>query len=139
MNVFPQINKIINTSSNNGPTLLKEYAWDFENNDFLLYDGKFVIVEGIEALKVRNFLTLQIYRGRFSIYKNRIGTKLKDLIGKSKDYVSLNIENMLKEALVDNIYVSDIEDIEVNQENSKLIVSFKIINIYNDYSETIEI
>lgn len=139
MNVFPQINKIINTSSNNDPTLLKEYAWDFENNDFLLYDGKFVIVEGIEALKVRNFLTLQIYRGRFSIYKNKIGTKLKDLIGKSQNYVSLNIENMLKEALVDNIYVSDIEDIEINQEDNKLIVNFKIINIYSDYSETIEI
>lgn len=139
MNVFPQTNKIINTSSNNEPTLLKEYAWDFGNNDFLLDNGKFVIVEGIEALKVRNFLTLQIYKGRFSIYKNQIGTKLKDLIGKSQNYVSLNIENMLKEALVDNIYVSDIEDIEINQEDSKLIVSFKIINIYSNYSETIEI
>lgn len=139
MNVFPQINKIINTNENASPVLLKEYAWDFEKNDFLLDNGNFVIVCGLEALKVRNFLALQVYKGRFVIYKNKVGTRLKNLIGKSKDYVSLNVGNMIKEALVDNVYVSGIEDIEINQNGNKFTVNFKVINIYSDYSETIEI
>lgn len=139
MNVFPQINKIINTNENASPVLLKEYAWDFEKNDFLLDNGNFVIVCGLEALKVRNFLALQVYKGRFVIYKNKVGTRLKNLIGKSKDYVSLNVGNMIKEALVDNVYVSGIEDIEINQNGNTFTVNFKVINIYSDYSETIEI
>ena len=120
--------------------LLKEYAWDFEKDEIVLdKNGKFIIVEGIEALKVRNYLSLMIYKGRFFIYKNKVGTHLKDLIGKSINYISLHVEEMIQEAIVDNVYVTDIDNLEINYINDKVIITFDVINIYENYKEQITI
>lgn len=140
MNVIPEIPSLKYKTTTNNVTLLKEYAWDFKNDDFLLdNNGKFIIVEGLEALQVRNYLSLKTYKGRFFIYKDKVGTKLKDLIGKDKNYVSLNVKQMLEEALVDNVYVTGIEDIETSYKDGKLIITCTVVNIYRNYTETIEI
>ena len=62
---------------------------------------------------------------------------MKDLIGKSKNYVSLRVEEMIYEAIVDNIYVTDIDNLEINYVNGKVIVTFDVINIYKNYNEQI--
>ena len=138
MNNFPTKAIAPTNVANASVPLLKEYAWDFDRDEIILdKNGKFIIVEGIEALKVRNYLSLKIYKGRFFIYKNKVGTRLKDLIGKSKNYVSLRVEEMLYESIVDNIYVTDIDNLEINYVNSKIIVTFDVINIYKNYNEQI--
>lgn len=139
MDILPQVSSITRNTKTTLAPLLKEYAWDFDNDDFLLSNGNFIIVEGLEALQVRNYLSLKTYKGRFFIYKNKVGTKLKDLIGKNKNYVSLNVREMLEEALVDNVYVTSINNITTNYEDGKLIVEFTVVNIYENYSEKIEI
>ena len=138
MNNFPiEVAAPTNITDTSIP-LLKEYAWDFDKDEIILdRNGKFIIVEGVEALKVRNYLSLKIYKGRFFIYKNKVGTRLKDLIGKSRSYVSLRVEEMLYEAIVDNVYVTDIENLEISYINDKVIVTFDVINIYKNYNEQI--
>ena len=138
MNNFPiEVAAPTNITDTSIP-LLKEYAWDFDKDEIILdRNGKFIIVEGVEALKVRNYLSLKIYKGRFFIYKNKVGTRLKDLIGKSRNYISLRVEEMLYEAIVDNIYVTDIENLEISYVNDKVIVTFDVINIYKNYNEQI--
>ena len=140
MNNFPiEVAAPTNITDTSIP-LLKEYAWDFEKDEIILdKNGKFIIVEGVEALKVRNYLSLKIYKGRFFIYKNKVGTKLKDLIGKSINYISLRVEEMIYEAIVDNVYVTDIDNLEINYVNGKVLVSFDVINIYKNYNEQITI
>ena len=138
MNNFPiEVAAPTNIADTSVP-LLKEYAWDFDKDEIILdKNGKFIIVEGVEALKVRNYLSLKIYKGRFFIYKNKVGTRLKDLIGKSRSYVSLRVEEMIYEAIVDNVYVTDIENLEISYVNDKVIVTFDVINIYKNYNEQI--
>ena len=138
MNNFPIEVAAPTNIANTSIPLLKEYAWDFDRDEIILdKNGKFIIVEGIEALKVRNYLSLRIYKGRFFIYKNKVGTRLKDLIGKSKNYVSLRVEEMLYEAIVDNVYVTDIDNLDINYVNGKIVVTFEVINIYKNYNEQI--
>ena len=138
MNNFPTEVIAPTNITDTGIPLLKEYAWDFDKDEIILNkNGKSIIVEGIEALKVRNYLSLRIYKGRFFIYNNKVGTRLKDLIGKSKNYVSLRVEEMIYEAIVDNVYVTDIDNLEINYVNSKIIVTFDVINIYKNYNEQI--
>ena len=140
MNNFPTEAIVPTNIKDTGIPLLKEYAWDFDKDEVILdKNGKFTIVEGLEALKVRNYLSLKIYKGRFFIYNNKVGTRLKDLIGKSKNYVSLRVEEMLYEAIVDNVYVTDIDNLEINYVNDKVIVTFDVINIYENYKEQITI
>lgn len=138
MNNFPtEVTAPTNIADVNIP-LLKEYAWDFDKDEIILdKKGKFIIVEGIEALKVRNYLSLKIYKGRFFIYNNKVGTRLKDLIGKSINYVSLRVEEMIYEAIVDNVYVTDIDNLEISYVNGKVVVTFDVINIYKNYNEQI--
>ena len=138
MNNFPTKVAAPTNITNTSVPLLKEYAWDFDKDEIILdKNGKFIIVEGVEALKVRNYLSLKIYKNRFFIYKNKVGTKLKDLIGKSINYISLRVEEMLYEAIVDNIYVTDIDNLEINYVNGKVFVTFDVINIYKNYNEQI--
>ena len=138
MNNFPIEVAVPTNIADTSIPLLKEYAWDFDKDEIILdRNGKFIIVEGVEALKVRNYLSLKIYKGRFFIYKNKVGTRLKDLIGKSRNYVSLRVEEMLYEAIVDNVYVTDIDNLEINYVNSKIVVTFDVINIYKNYNEQI--
>ena len=138
MNNFPIEVAVPTNIADTSIPLLKEYAWDFDKDEIILdRNGKFIIVEGVEALKVRNYLSLKIYKGRFFIYKNKVGTRLKDLIGKSKNYVSLRVEEMIYEAIVDNVYVTDIDNLEINYVNSKIVVTFDVINIYKNYNEQI--
>ena len=129
-----------NIEEDTGIPLLKEYAWDFDKDEIILdKNGKFIIVEGIEALKVRNYLSLRIYKGRFFIYKNKVGTRLKDLIGKSRSYISSRVQEMIYEAIVDDIYVTDIDNLEIDYVNDKVFVTFDVINIYKNYNEQITI
>ena len=138
MNNFPIEVAAPTNIANASTPLLKEYAWDFDKDEIILdKNGKFIIVEGVEALKVRNYLSLKIYKNRFFIYKNKVGTRLKDLIGKSINYISLRVEEMLYEAIVDNIYVTDIDNLEINYVNGKVFVTFDVINIYKNYNEQI--
>ena len=140
MNNFPIEVAAPTNITDTGIPLLKEYAWDFDKDEIILdRNGKFIIVEGVEALKVRNYLSLKIYKGRFFIYKNEVGTRLKDLLGKSRNYISLRVEEMIYEAIVDNIYVTDIENLEISYINDKVIVTFNVINIYKNYNEQIVI
>ena len=138
MNNFPIEVAAPTNITNTSVPLLKEYAWDFDRDEIILdKNGKFIIVEGVEALKVRNYLSLRIYKGRFFIYKNKVGTRLKDLIGKSINYISLHVEEMIYEAIVDNVYVTDIDNLEINYVNGKVLVTFDVINIYKNYNEQI--
>ncbi|MBN1079287.1 DUF2634 domain-containing protein [Clostridium botulinum] len=136
MNIFPgdyniRKNRNLNTEDNTIP-LLKEYAIDFEKEEILIDDkGKFTIVEGLEAVKVRCFLALKIQRNRYLIYLN-VGNNLKSLIGKDLDYINRNIKSMLEEALIDE-YVKSIEDIKTSQEGNKVTVEFTINSIYGSY------
>ena len=140
MNNFPIEVAAPTNITDTGIPLLKEYAWDFDKDEIILdRNGKFIIVEGVEALKVRNYLSLKIYKGRFFIYKNKVGTRLKDLIGKSRSYISSRVQEMIYEAIVDDVYVTDIDNFEINYVNDKVFVTFDVINIYKNYNEQITI
>ncbi len=136
MSIFPgdysiRRSRNLNTEDNTIP-LLKEYAIDFEKEEILIDDkGKFTIVEGLEAVKVRCFLALKIQRNRYLIYLD-VGNNLKSLIGKDLDYINRNIKSMLEEALIDE-YVKSIEDIKTSHEGNKVTVEFTINSIYGSY------
>lgn len=142
--IFPELdNSIVYREESETPTLLKEYAWDFENDEFLFDEkGKFIIVEGLEALKVRNYIQLKVYRNRYFIYHGKVGSKLKELKGKSYDYVCLHVQRYIEEAIVDNVYVDSIENLEISideEDSSKTDITFTVNSIYGTYTEEMEV
>ena len=127
---------VTTTKATSAPKLLKEYAIDFDTGEFLLDENnKFAIVEGIEAIKVRCWLALQIQRNRYLIYMD-IGNNLKSLIGKDLAYANNNIQSILNEALIDGTYVTSIADISLIQDNATVAVEFTVNSIYGSYEES---
>ena len=140
MSIFPSdysqnVSKL-STTTTTTPKVLKEYAIDFDTGEPLMDENnKFVIVEGIEAIKVRCWLALQIQRNRYLIYMD-VGNNIKSLIGKDLTYANKNIQSILNEALVDGTYVTSIEDISLTQDDATVIVEFTINSIYGSYEES---
>ncbi|NRT34556.1 Fe-S cluster assembly iron-binding protein IscA [Clostridium beijerinckii] len=141
MSIFPRdYNQASNKSKNvitksESLPLLKEYAIDFDSGEILTDEkGKFYIVDGIEAVKVRCWLALKIQKGRYLIYPNE-GNNLKSLIGKDITYVNKNIQSILNEALVDGMYVTSVNNISIEQNGDTFTTEFTINSIYGSYNK----
>ena len=134
MNIFPEDYKQnigINSFEKNTykePELLKEYAIDFETGEI----SNTEIVTGLDAIAVRVYLTFLIKRGRWFIYPDH-GSNIDTFKGQDVDYARLNVMQILKEALVDNIYITDIKDVNLYFEDDDITVEFTVISIYGEY------
>ena len=141
MSIFPSeiINVsdlIIQTTATVSATLslAKEYAWDYVANDFLLVDGKNVIVIGTEAIKVWIWKVLYTKKNRYKAYSSIYGNELESLINQSLSNEALKseIERYLKESLLINVYITGIKNIVITVDGSKVDVSFTATTIYGE-------
>ncbi|KLU64010.1 hypothetical protein DEAC_c40040 [Desulfosporosinus acididurans] len=139
MSIFPDnIGQAVLSSSSTTTTLplAKEYAWDYINNDFLLVDGKNVVVTGQDAVKVWIWKALQTPKNRYKAYSGSFGNDLESLIatGFSPAALSSEVERYLKESLLINPYITGIADISLSTDGSKANVSFTATTIYGEVS-----
>lgn len=107
----------------------REYAWDFEKNDFQLKDGKFQVVEGIEALKIWIWKALKTSKYTYSIYSDNYGQELDKLIGEglSKSLAESEAKRLTLECLKDNEHILSIRSFSVDKSNDVLSITFTAI------------
>lgn len=113
---------------------LKEYAWDFVNNDFILVDGKNVIVTELEAVKVWVWKALQTQRYRYLAYSWNYGSELEDLVSQGLSTAALKseLERYLTESLLINPYITGIKNVVITVEGSKADVAFTAGTVYGE-------
>ena len=135
MNIFPDDYKQQNIGTNSfekntykEPELLKEPAIDFDTGEI----SNTEIVTGLDAIAVRVYLTFLIKRGRWFIYFDH-GSNIDTFKGQDVDYARLNVMQILKEALVDNIYITDVKDVNLYFEDDDITVEFTVVSIYGEY------
>ncbi len=107
----------------------REYAWDFEKNDFQLKDGKFQVVEGIEALKIWIWKAIKTSRYTYPIYSDNYGQELDKLIGEglSKSLAESEAKRLTLECLKDNEHILSIRNFSVDKSNDVLSITFTAI------------
>lgn len=138
MSMFPQNDfaPTVYTPANSTNYLkpLKEYAWDFDKNQFILQDGKFQIVEGKEAIKIWIWKALHTQRYRYMAYSWDYGHELEELIGKgySEGLTRSETERYLNEALLVSPYIKSIEDVTVVVHDSSINVKFTSNTVYGE-------
>ncbi|EJO5347133.1 DUF2634 domain-containing protein [Clostridium botulinum] len=140
MNILPQDTKILEQVAkdtipdNEELPLFKEYAWDFQNNKFILEDGNFKIVEGNEALKVWIWKALKTQRYRYLAYSWDYGQELDELIGKglSNEALKLEVKRYIKESLLINPYLKEIYNLNITLEEAKLEIDFIVDTVYGE-------
>jgi hypothetical protein len=122
--VIEEVENELNTNEK----IPREYAWDFQKNEFILKDGKFVVVEGLEALNIWIRKALITERYRYLAYTTDYGSEIESLVGKnySKELTKSEIKRFLKEALEINPHIKGISDIDVLSYKDKITVNFKV-------------
>ncbi len=135
MSIFPtftdediKVIEEVENELNTNEEILREYAWDFQKNEFILKDGKFVVVEGLEALNIWIRKALITERYRYLAYTTDYGSEIESLVGKnySKELTKSEIKRFLKEALEINPHIKGISDIDVLSYKDKITVNFKV-------------
>ena len=102
----------------------KEYGINFETGQL---SGK--IVEGYDAILVWTWLALHTPRYRYYIYSEDYGQEYEDLIGKSysSELTQSELERMTEECLMENPYITGIENFSCIKEEEKVKISFSLI------------
>lgn len=115
--------------------LFREYAWDFETNTFIRdANGKRIIVEGDEALKVWVFKALQTERYQYLAYSSRYGIELKPFIGlvmTVKERIS-ELKRVIVECLMVNPYIKSIDEVTFENEGDSLKATISLTTIYGE-------
>lgn len=90
------------------------------------------IITGLDAIKQWVQLVLSTDRYYFPQYTWNHGAELNTLIGKNYDeeYIQSEVRRMIKDALMVNKDIIDVEDIRHVMEKDTLTVSFTINTIY---------
>ncbi|AKA68558.1 DUF2634 domain-containing protein [Clostridium scatologenes] len=120
------VDTIIDQTVSATETIPREYAWDFVNNDFRLIDGKFVIVEGKEALKVWIWKALKTMKLKYSIYSDTYGQDLDSLIGQgfSSGMIESEAKRLVWECISFNSHITGMQDFTATSDGDTLTISF---------------
>ena len=119
----------INEEKNQLLDVPKEYGIDFSTGQLT---GK--IVEGKEAIKVWIWNCLKTQRFRYPIYSWDYGTDLEQYIGQtvSEEFLNADCEDEIREAMLVNPYITDIEDFAADFRGTRLNISFTAVTKFGD-------
>lgn len=132
----------ISESTNLAPAeTFREFAWDFEKDDFILDDnGSYTIVEGNEAMKVWVYKCLMTERYRYRAYFDDYGAELEQFIGKPNDGTEgTELFRYVKEALMVNPHISSVNDVYMELRGKKVILNVALDTEYGSQSVEVEV
>ncbi|MBU5485253.1 DUF2634 domain-containing protein [Clostridium sp. MSJ-11] len=132
MSVLPQgatiendleIEKVIESS--------KTYKIDFEKGKIIGYCNE------VEALRQAVQLILNTERYEHLIYSWDYGSELRDLIGKDKDITESEIKRRIREALMQDDRVNNVDNFIFNYDKDGVTVDFTVFSIYGEFTESV--
>ncbi len=138
MSIFPDDAGVaVLTPSSSSDTsslpMAKEYAWDFVNNDFLLTNGKNVIVTGKEAIKVWLWKAFQAERYKYLAYSWNYGQEFNSIIGQGlgRNALKSEVERCIRETVMINPYITEVKDITITLDDL-IKVEFTASTVYGE-------
>ena len=98
----------------------KTFKLDMENKRII------DMVDGLEAVKQSVYCILNTERFEWLIYSWNYGSELKDLFGKSSGLVKAKIKKRIREALIQDDRISDVDSFFFDINERKLHVTFTV-------------
>lgn len=117
-----------------GLPLYREAAWNFQTNTPLWRGGSPVWVTGAKAVAVWAWNTLHTVRGAHDPFTNGLGQAIRELIGRPFTDAIRQEEAVryVREALMVNPYITNVSQVSVAMEGSRLAVDVTMQTIYGE-------
>ncbi len=96
-------------------------------------------IDGLEAVKQAVYMILNTEKESYVIYPFDYGISLEKYIGKPHDYVIADIEREIKESLLKDSRILNVENFEYIEDGNKLTVKFTVITIYGELEEEVKV
>lgn len=109
----------------------RTYKIDFEKGKVMGYCNE------IEALKQAIRLILNTERYEHLIYSWNYGSELKNLIGKDKDITESEVKRRIKESLMQDDRVNNVDNFMFNYNKDGVTVNFTVFSIYGEFTESV--
>lgn len=91
------------------------------------------LCDGIESLKQSIYLILCIERYEYLIYSWNYGSELKGVIGMDKDIAESEFKRRVREALLQDDRVNNVDNFIFEYEKDSALVKFTVFSIYGDF------
>lgn len=139
MGIFPT-NDVIVVYKTDLP-IFREYAWDFENDDFVIQDGDLVIVEENEALKIWIYKALRTIKNRYKAYSSNYGNEFENIIGQGydDDLVVAEMKRLIEKCLLVNQYIKSIDSIDLEFNDGKVTGTIYLTTIYDSMEQEVDV
>ncbi len=134
MSLFPLISVPDSGTAGSTLPLPRETAWDFAADQPVWRGGNPVFVTGADAVLVWAWNAVKTGRCEHDVFTNAYGQDVAALIGKpySTELREAEAIRCIREALTVNPYVSAVDQVSVQFDDSELKVSFSMKTIYGE-------
>ena len=135
--ITPQQNSYIENNVNfKASSGGKSFSFDFDKGDFNIVDGKLQEIDNLEALKLWISKSIKTTKYKFKVYDGcDYGiTDLKELItsGLPLPFIKSEIEREIKETLLKNKQIKNVENFKFERSKRLLTASFDCSTIYGN-------
>lgn len=96
-------------------------------------------IDGIEAVKQAVFLILGTERFKHVIFSFNYGGELEAMSGADSTFFSTEIERRIREALIQDDRIMDVQDFETSYSGDTALVTFTVISIYGNFTAEKEV
>lgn len=111
------------------PKIKKFFLYDFKKKDFVVKDGRLIVIEGIEAIKQWIEKVLRTEKFKFKIYEDiDYGISVEDLIGYEypQQFIDAEIKREVTESLLKHPNIKNLSEWNIVKDNPILNISFKV-------------
>lgn len=95
--------------------------------------------DGYTAVRQAVNIILNTLRYKWQIYRPSSGVDYDNLIGLDVGYVAVELHRRIQEALAMDTRITNISNYEYSSDEGVLNVSFTVVTVYGDISESLEV
>ena len=133
MSIFPNTPLDFEINNYEEDDSFKEYAINFDTGELLYKNGKAIILEGKEALKVWIYKSMKTTKYRYTAYTD-FGNEFENLVGQSypEGLAKTLLKQTAKESLFENKFIKDISNISFEIEGAKTTIKATVITTFGE-------
>lgn len=103
-------------------------------NYYLMHNLEHItgFVDDLKAIEQAIFMLLSVERYRHKIYSWNVGVEFEDLFGKPVSYVASEVKRRIREALIQDDRINEVDSFEVAAKKGVVTVKYVARTIYGD-------